>query len=88
MSSNWRADQFGGPPAASGKPVWVRLDALMLRDPAQPVRTDGSGIDMTGEVEGSLIRWQVTYKGDWMGLVDYSVPQADPGRCRYSSRCS
>ncbi|MBU3063191.1 hypothetical protein KO481_16850 [Nocardia sp. NEAU-G5] len=50
------------------KPVWVRLDALMIRNPGKPVRQNGAGIDMTGEVPGMLREWIPTGKGDWMGL--------------------
>lgn len=59
------------------KPVWVRLDSLCVRDPGQPRRTNGSGIDMTGEQPGLLSRWVPAASGDWMAVVTFSVPYAD-----------
>lgn len=35
------------------RPVWVRLDALCVRRPGTKVRTNGAGVVMTGEIQGS-----------------------------------
>jgi hypothetical protein len=59
------------------KKVWVRLDAVMLRNPGVPIRPNVAGVDMSGEVPGVLRQWVPTAKGDWMGVVDYDVPYVD-----------
>ncbi|WP_068059438.1 hypothetical protein [Nocardia xishanensis] len=59
------------------KRVWVRLDAVMLRNPGIPIRQNAAGIDMTGEVPGILFYWIPTGRGDWMGMVDYDVQYLD-----------
>lgn len=64
----------------SPRPVWVRLDALMIRDPGTPVHVNGAGLDMTGEVPGLLTHWVPTVAGDWMGRLNFAVPYADGSR--------
>lgn len=59
------------------KPVWVRLDAILIRDPGTPRHTNGAGVDMTGEQPGTLTHWVPTFHGDWLGRVNFSVPYAD-----------
>jgi hypothetical protein len=59
------------------KPVWVRLDALMIRNPGKPIRQNSAGIDMTGEVPGMLRQWIPTGKGDWMGVVHLTIRYVD-----------
>ncbi|MBF6176514.1 hypothetical protein [Nocardia blacklockiae] len=59
------------------RPVWVRLDAIMLRDPGMPRHVNGAGLDMTGERPGTLTHWVPTVAGDWLGRVNFSVPYAD-----------
>lgn len=49
---------------ASVKPVWVILDKLCVRGPGQPEHVNGAGVDITGEVEGELLHWVPTVKGD------------------------
>ena len=61
----------------SPQPVWVRLDCLLVRDPGQPRRVNGAGVDMTGEQPGLLTHWVPTESGDWMARVTFSVPYAD-----------
>ena len=61
-------------------PVWVRLDAICVRNPGLPIRQNAAGVDMTGEVAGMLQRWIPTGKGDWLGLVHYSVRYVDQRR--------
>ncbi|WP_280393022.1 hypothetical protein [Nocardia wallacei] len=58
-------------------PVWVRLDALCVRDPGAPRRTNGAGLDMTGERPGLLTHWVPAESGDWLARVSYSIPYAD-----------
>lgn len=60
-----------------GKPVWVRLDAICIRDPGTPVHTNGAGVIMTGEVPGALSHWIPTVDGDWLGIVDFGVQYAN-----------
>lgn len=62
---------------ASPRPVWVRLDAIYVRDPGMPVHVNGAGVDMTGEVKGRLTHWVPTVRGDWMGRVSFAVTYAD-----------
>ncbi len=45
------------------RPVWVRLDALLIRDPEMPRHTNGAGILMRGEVAGTLTQWIPTGSG-------------------------
>ncbi|CAM4523832.1 hypothetical protein NONI108955_42640 [Nocardia ninae] len=59
------------------KPVWVRLDAIVIRDPGTPKHTNGSGVIMEGERPGVLTHWVPTVAGDWMGRVTFSVQYAD-----------
>ncbi|WP_280222071.1 hypothetical protein [Nocardia neocaledoniensis] len=61
----------------SPKPVWVRLDAIVIRDPGTPRHVNGAGLDMTGERPGLLTHWVPTYAGEWLGRVTYSVAYAD-----------
>jgi len=63
-------------------PVWVRLDAIYLRVPGAPTHTVATGLDMTGEVPGRLTGWFSTAKGDWLGVVDFEIPYADPRRTK------
>ncbi|MGV9676380.1 hypothetical protein ACWDSJ_13955 [Nocardia sp. NPDC003482] len=58
-------------------PVWVRLDALCLRDPGTPRHVNGAGVDMTGERPGRLTHWIPAESGEWMGLVSYSIAYGD-----------
>ncbi|WP_067498965.1 hypothetical protein [Nocardia ignorata] len=51
----------------SPKPVWVRLDAIVIRDPGTPRHVNGAGLDMTGECPGMLTHWVPTYAGEWLG---------------------
>ncbi|MBB5918968.1 hypothetical protein BJY24_007901 [Nocardia transvalensis] len=57
--------------------MWVRLDALCVRDPGTPRRTNGSGLDMTGERPARVTHWIPAESGDWLGLASFSVPYAD-----------
>lgn len=59
------------------KPVWVRLDAIAIRDPGTPCHVNGAGVDMTGERPGLLTHWIPTYSGEWLGRVTYSITYAD-----------
>ncbi len=59
------------------KPVWVRLDAILIRDPGAPAHVNGSGLDMTGERPGTLTHWVPSFSGDWLGRVNFSVCYAD-----------
>ncbi|MGW5218768.1 hypothetical protein ACWEQA_12960 [Nocardia sp. NPDC004085] len=59
------------------RPVWVRLDALLLRDPEMPRHTNGVGMEMHGETAGTLTHWIPTVDGDWLGRVTYTVCYAD-----------
>ncbi len=59
------------------RPVWVRLDAIVIRDPGTPEHTNGAGVIMTGERAGLLTHWVPTVAGDWMGRVTFSVQYAD-----------
>lgn len=61
-------------------PVWVRLDSLYIRVRGVPVHTIVTGLDFTGEVPGRLHGWFPTVKGEWLGVVDFEVPYADPRR--------
>lgn len=61
-------------------PVWVVLDALCLREPGAPGRVVIDGLDMTGHVRGLLSAWHTTAQGDWLGLVNFSIPYADEHR--------
>lgn len=61
-------------------PVWVLLDALCVRVPGMPHRLVPDGVDMTGRVRGLLVSWHATAKGDWLALVNFSVPYADEHR--------
>ncbi|WP_280264653.1 hypothetical protein [Nocardia wallacei] len=61
----------------SATPVWVRLDAVCVRDPGTLRRVNGSGVDMTGERPGLLTHWVPAESGEWLGRVTYSVPYAD-----------
>lgn len=69
-------------------PVWVLLDSLCIRVPGAPMHTMVDGLDMTGQVSGLLRSWHKTAKGDWLGMVNYSVPYADPhqGKLRLSNQ--
>src|SRR5271156_1385682 len=69
---NWRYGR-----TRPGKPVWVRLDALCIRDPGMPAHVNGAGVTMTGEVSGTLSHWVPTIAGDWLGYVSFSVRYAD-----------
>ncbi|GAA5072547.1 MULTISPECIES: hypothetical protein [Nocardia] len=59
------------------KPVWVRLDAIVIRDPGTPKHTNGAGVIMHGERPGTLTHWVPTVAGDWLGRVTFSVQYAD-----------
>ncbi|MFC8529181.1 hypothetical protein [Nocardia sp. NPDC057227] len=58
-------------------PVWVRLDAVLVRDPGAARRVNGSGVEFAGEVRGQLTHWVPTVDGFWMGRVDYTLRYAD-----------
>lgn len=58
-------------------PVWVRLDAILMRDPGEPRRTNGAGVELTGETRGELTHWIPTVDGFWLGLVSYALRYAD-----------
>ncbi|MGF6889530.1 hypothetical protein ABIA39_009014 [Nocardia sp. GAS34] len=62
---------------AGPTPVWVRLDAVYIRDPGMPKHRNGAGLDMTGERPGLLSHWLPTYSGGWLGKVTYAIPYAD-----------
>ncbi|PFX04274.1 hypothetical protein CJ469_02152 [Nocardia farcinica] len=70
------------------KLVWVRLDAIMVRNPGLPIRNNTAGIDMSGEVPGLLHGWIPTAKGDWMGLVNFDVHYATAARCDFGNNSS
>jgi hypothetical protein len=53
--------------------VWVRLDAIAIRDPGTPKHTNGAGVIMQGERPGMLTHWVPTVAGDWLGKVTFSV---------------
>ncbi|WP_290049071.1 hypothetical protein [Nocardia nova] len=59
------------------KPVWVRLDAILIRDPGAPRHVNGAGLDMTGERPGTLTHWVPSFSGEWLGRVNFSVCYAD-----------
>ncbi|WP_174372320.1 hypothetical protein [Nocardia aobensis] len=59
------------------KPVWVRLDAILIRDPGTPRHVNGAGLDMTGERPGTLTHWVPSFSGEWLGRVNFSVCYAD-----------
>lgn len=59
------------------RPVWVRLDAIYVRDPGRPRHINGSGVLMEGEVQGRLTHWVPTVDGGWLGRVSYPVQYAD-----------
>lgn len=60
--------------------VWVLLDAICPRDPGAPRRMVANGLDMDRRVPGILSAWYKTVRGDWLGLVTFSVPYADEHR--------
>jgi hypothetical protein len=66
-----------GPPA---RPVWVDLEQLCRHDPATAA-TVIDGLDLTGRAPGMLQRWRRSGRGDWLGVVHYSVGYID-GRHR------
>lgn len=68
------------------KPTWVQLDAICVRASAAPINTVADGLDMTGEVRGLLSGWWRTVKGDWLGVVNYTIPYADGRRHRLELR--
>ncbi|MFI6870878.1 hypothetical protein [Nocardia sp. NPDC050406] len=59
------------------RPVWVRLDAILVRDPGKPRHVNGAGVHMTGERPGTLTHWVPTLDGEWLGRVTYSLQYAD-----------
>ncbi|AYF78030.1 hypothetical protein D7D52_34150 [Nocardia yunnanensis] len=59
------------------KPVWVRLDAILVRDPGKPKHVNGAGVHMSGERPGVLSHWVPTVDGEWLGRVTYSLQYAD-----------
>jgi hypothetical protein len=59
------------------RPVWVRLDALLLRDPEMPRHANGAGVEMSGDAAGTLTHWIPTVDGDWLGRVTFTVRYAD-----------
>lgn len=65
-------------PVHAPTPVWVDLDALLIRHPDQPVHPNGAGLVFSGEVEG-VLRQRIPDAGTgaWLGLVDFEVPYAD-----------
>ncbi|MGV9336649.1 hypothetical protein [Nocardia sp. NPDC003726] len=65
------------PDAYPPRPVWVRLDALLLRDPEMPRHANGAGVEMRGETAGTLTHWIPTVDGDWLGRVTYTLRYAD-----------
>jgi hypothetical protein len=60
--------------------VWIRLDAIFIRDPGTPVHPNGAGLNMTGEVPGLLTHWVPEYRGGWAGRCTFSVHYADGRR--------
>jgi len=77
--TRWTGDDLHGKTAVL-TPVWVRLDALYVRIRGAPQHVITGGLDMTGEVPGLLSGWFPTVKGDWLGVVNYSIPYADGRR--------
>ncbi|WP_245746137.1 hypothetical protein [Nocardia altamirensis] len=59
------------------RPVWVRLEAIVIRDPGTPKHINGAGVIMRGERPGVLTHWVPTVDGDWMGRVTFTVQYAD-----------
>lgn len=59
------------------RPVWVRLDAILIRDPGLPPHVNGAGVEMRGERPGTLTHWVPTVDGHWLGRVSYTVNYAD-----------
>lgn len=83
MSSTTSADSWNpvhGPPPQKLTAVWVVLDGICVRVPGAPSHVAPDGLDMTGQVPGLLSAWHKTVKGDWLGLVNFSVPYADGRR--------
>ena len=62
-----------GPPA---RPVWVDLEQLCRHNPAAAA-TVIDGLDLTGRAPGMLQRWRRSGRGDWLGVVHYSVAYID-----------
>lgn len=58
-------------------PVWVQLEAINVRVPGMPKHVAPQGLDMSGQVRGLLRRWHRTVDGDWLGIVNFSIPYAD-----------
>ncbi len=61
-------------------PVWVQLEAINVRVPGMPKHVAPEGLDMSGQVRGLLQYWHQTVDGDWLGIVNFSVPYADGRR--------
>ncbi len=59
------------------KPVWIRLDAIYIRDPGTPIHVNGAGLDLRGEVPGLLTHWVPECRGGWAARCNFSVPYAD-----------
>ncbi|MEU6188597.1 hypothetical protein [Nocardia sp. NPDC047038] len=64
------------PDTYAPRPVWVRLDALLLRDPEMPQHANDAGVEMRGETAGTLTHWIPTVDGDWLGRVTYTLRYA------------
>lgn len=61
-------------------PVWVLLEAINVRVPGMPRHVVPDGLDMTGHARGLLTGWHRTVDGDWLALVNFSIPYADGRR--------
>jgi hypothetical protein len=61
-------------------PVWIHLDTLFRRREGDSVHTVGDGLDLEGRVEGLLSGWFRSVKGDWLGIVTFSLRYADGRR--------
>lgn len=75
--TRWTGDELHGHTRVFTH-VWVRLDVICAHSTDMPSRVIETGLDMTGEVPGRLHGWFPTVKADWLGVVDYEIPYADP----------
>lgn len=58
----------------------MQLEAINIRVPGMPKHVVPDGLDMTGQVRGLLTGWHRSVDGDWLALVNFSIPYADGRR--------
>lgn len=75
MNYPWKPDD-----TPTLRPVWVLLEQLCRHDPSK-YTTVIDGLDMTGRAPGMLVRWSRSGRGDWLGVVHYTIEYID-GRAR------